>query len=256
MTSSIWQSVRRAGTLPVLVLLAAGAVLRGQTPALPPARDLVNRHMTAIGGEKAFKALNSMRVKGRFEITGQSISAEFEQLTARPDKLLLRADIPGVGHTEQGYDGKYAWSIDPQTGPKLLQGRELAETIADADFDAPLHVPERMKELATTARTQFDGRDAYKVKVVLTSGVEQDEYFDAETGLEIGWEASRATQLGVLPTTAILRDYKKFGAIMQPTTLVQKMLFMEQVLHIASVEYDAVPPDAFAMPPAVRALIK
>lgn len=240
----------------MVALLAAGAGVRGQTQSLPPARELVNKHVTAIGGEKAFKALKSMHVKGRFEITGQSISAEFEQLSARPDKLLLRADIPGVGHTEQGYDGKYAWSIDPQTGPKLLEGRELTETIADADFDAPLHVPERMKELVTIGRTQFDGHDAYKVRVVLTSGVEQEEYFDAETGLEIGWEASRATQLGVLPTTAILRDYKKFGSVMQPTMLVQKMLFMEQVLHIASVDYDVVPPDAFAMPPAVRALIK
>jgi hypothetical protein len=239
-----------------LCVLLAEVALSGQAPALPNARDLVDRHVAAIGGEAAFKALKSLRLRGRFEITGQSISAEFEQLAARPDRLLLRADIPGVGHTEQGYDGKVGWSIDPQAGPKLLKGRELDETIADADFDGPLHVPERIKELTTTARTQFDGRDAYKVKVVLRSGVEQDEYFDAETGFEIGWEANRETQLGVLPTTAILRDYKKFGPVMQPTTLVQKMLFLEQVLHVASVEYDNVPPDTFTLPPSIRALIK
>ena len=237
-------------------LVLAEAALSGQTAPLPSARDLVTRHVAAIGGESAFKAIKSMHVRGRFEITGQSISADFEQLAARPDKLLLRADIPGVGHTEQGYDGKVGWSIDPQTGPKLLKGRELDETIADADFDAPLHIPERIKELTTLARAQFDGREAYKVKVVLVSGVEQDEYFDAETGLEIGWDARRETQLGVLPTTAILRDYRKFGAIMQPTTLVQKTLFIEQVLHVTSVEYDHVPGDAFAMPPPIRALIK
>ena len=254
----MWNSLapRRFGWRLALGVLLAEVALSSQTPALPSGRQLVERHVAAIGGETAFRAIRSMHVRGRFEITGQNISAEFEQLAARPDKLLLRADIPGVGHTEQAYDGKIGWSIDPQMGPKLLKGRELDETIADADFYGPLHIPDHVKELTTSGRTQFDGREAYKVKVVLTSGVEQDEYFDAETGFEIGWEARRETQLGVLPTTAILRDYRKFGAIMQPTTLVQKTLFIEQVLHVTSVEYDVVPDDAFAMPPQIKALIK
>ena len=75
---------------------------------------------------------------------------------------------------------------------------------------------------------------------MFTSGVEQTEYFDAETGLQIGWEASRQTELGIVPTSAILRDYKKFGALMQPTTIVQKALFLEQVLHVTTCEYDVV----------------
>ena len=163
-----------------------------------------------------------MRLRGKFEISGQNVTAEFEELAARPDKLLMRADIAGVGHTEQGYDGKVGWTIDPQTGPRLLKDREKDEAKADADFDGPLHLPEHISVLTTTGRAEFDGRPAYKVKVVLSSGVEQEEYFDAESGLEIGWEAKRATQLGIVPTTATLRDYKKFGPIMQPTTLVQK----------------------------------
>ena len=238
-------------------LLLAQIALSGQQPApLPSGRELVQRHVAAIGGEAAFKAITSMRLRGQFEITGQNISASFEELASRPDKLLLRADIAGVGHTEQGYDGKVGWSIDPQTGPKLLKGRELDESIADADFDGPLHLPEHVKELTTLEQAAFDGHQAYKVRVVLMSGVEQVEYFDIGTGLEIGWEAQRQTQLGVVPTTAILRDYKKFGSVMQPTTLVQKALFLEQVLHVTSVEYGVVPDAAFEVPPQIKALIK
>lgn len=258
MTRPFEQSLRRwlplvtCVTCVALALVAAG----GQESALPSGQDLVRRHVAAIGGEAAFKAIQSMRVRGRFEITGQNISAEFEQLAARPDKLLMRADIAGVGHTEQGFDGKTAWTIDPQAGPRLLTGRERDETIADAIFDAPLHLPQHVKQLTTLGRVVFDGRVAYRVKVVLTTGVEQEEIFDAETGFEIGWEASRATPLGVLPTTAILRDYRKFGAIMQPTTLVQKALFIEQMLHITSVEYNVVPASTFDAPPSIKALIK
>jgi len=235
-------------------MLLAPAFTLAQAPALPSAREIVARHIAAIGGEAAFKSVSSMRVRGHFEITGQNISAEFEELAARPDKLLMRADIPGIGHTEQGYDGKIAWTIDPQTGPRLLKDRERDEAIADADFDGPLHSPERVKTLTTVGRETFEGRPAFKVHVVLTSGVEQDEYFDVDSGLEIGWEARRATPLGVVPTTAVLRDYKTFGPILQPTTLVQKALFIQQVLRVTSVEYDGVPPSVFNPPPAIRAM--
>jgi hypothetical protein len=232
-------------------------VLASQQPApLPSGRELVERHVAAIGGEHAFKSIKSMRLRGRFEISGQNITAEFEELAARPDKLLMRADIAGVGHTEQGYDGKVGWTIDPQTGPRLLKDREKDEAKADADFDGPLHLPEHVSALTTVGRADFDGHPAYKVKVVLSSGVEQDEYFEVQSGLEIGWEARRATQLGIVPMTAILRDYKSFGAIRQPTTLVQKALFFEQTLRVTSVEYDVVPSNAFDLPPQIQALLK
>jgi len=63
-------------------------------------------------------------------------------------------------------------------------------------------------------------------------------------------------QLGVVPTTTALRDYKKFGPLMQPTTNLQKALFVEQVLHVTSCEYDVVDNNAFVLPPQIQALIK
>ncbi len=249
---SAWRPAVRLGVCAALV----SVVVLAQEAPLPAARELVRRHIAAIGGEAAFKAVRSIRLRGRFEITGQNISADFEELAARPDKLLLRADIPGVGHTEQGYDGRTAWTIDPQTGPRLLKDWEKDEEVADATFDGPLHLPEHVRTMTTLARATFDGRPAYQVHVVLVSGVEQDEFFDADTGLQIGWEARRATPLGIVPTTATLRDYRKFGALMQPTTLIQKALFIEQVLHVTSVEYNVVPADAFDTPPPIKALLK
>ena len=60
----------------------------------------------------------------------------------------------------------------------------------------------------------------------------------------------------MVPTTSILRDYKPFGALLQPTTLVEKAMFLEQVLHVTSVEYNVVPKNAFEPPPAIQALLK
>jgi len=232
------------------------ALLLAQEPPLPPARDLVARHVAAIGGQPAFSAVKSMRLRGRFELTGQNISADFEMIAARPSRLKLHVDIPGLGVNESGYDGKVGWTLNPQLGPRLLAGRELDELATDANFDATLHLAREFKELTTLERTSFDGHPAYKVRAVFNSGVEQIEYFDVDTGLEIGWEASRETELGVVPTTAMLRDYKKFGALLQPTTVVQKALFLEQVLHVTSCEYNVVEDRAFELPPQIKALVK
>jgi len=239
-----------------MAITAAALLLSAQRSASPSGREIVQRYVAAIGGEAALKSVKSLRRRGKFEITGQNITAEFEELAARPDNLLLKADITGVGHTEQGVAGGIAWTVDPQTGPRLLKDRERDEALADAQFDGPLHPADRVKELTMVGQVEFDGRPSFKVKVLLTSGVEQDEYFDASTGFQIGSEAQRATPLGVVPTTAILREYKKFGPLMQPTMLVQKALFIEQVLRITSVEYDVVPADAFEPPAAIKALLR
>jgi len=144
------------------------------------------------------------------------------------------------------YAGYSGW------GEGQLEG-ELEE---DAWFDGALHASDRVKELTTVAKVEFDKRPAYQVKVVHISGVEQMEYYDVETGLQIGSESQRETPMGVLPVKAMLRDYTKFGGLMQPTVLIQSTMGIDQVIRISSYEYNDVAPTAFDPPPAIKALIK
>jgi len=252
--SQLWSS----RVVAALVIGLAGAAPAGQAAQapLPTGAELIARHVAAIGGEAAFKGIKSMRVRGRFELTAQAIGGDLEILTARPNRMLQRIDIPNVGRAETGYDGKIGWSIDPQAGPSLLTGRELSELVDDAWFDGPLHAADHVREISGVERVTFDQRAAYKAKVILTSGSDQVEYFDAETGWQIGMEGNRATSMGVLPTTTILRDYKKFGNLSMPTTLIQRAIGIESALRVTSCEYDVVTSSAFDIPPQVKALIK
>jgi hypothetical protein len=176
-------------------------------------------------------------------------------LSARPARLLFRVDVPGLGLIEHGYDGTVGWLLSPAAGPELLAGRQLSETADDAWFESTLHGPEYVRELTTLGRTEFDGRAALEVRVVLASGHEQTEYFDVEAGWQIGSEVERATPQGVIDTVNILRDYRRFGSLMQATTFVQRALGFEQVLTVTSYEYDVVPADAFERPAVVSALV-
>ena len=88
------------------------------------------------------------------------------------------------------------------------------------------------------------------------SGVEQTEYYDVETGLQIGSESQRETPMGVLPMKGMLREYQKFGGLKQPTVLVQSAMGIEQVFGSRRTSTTTLPATAFDPPPAIKALIK
>lgn len=245
-----------------MLSIAAGAILlmsavpRAQQAPLPGARDVIDRFLQAAGGADAFKAVRSMRGRGTLSIPAQKLSGEVEVMATRPNKMITRATIPGIGRLEEAFDGKIGWSIDPVSGPALVTGRALIERADESWFDAPLHGPDYVREMTVVGREEFDKRPAYKIKVVLASGTEQSEYFDVETALQIGLEATRETPFGSAPTTTIYRDYRKYGALMLPATQVQRILGIEQVVTFTSYEFDVVPASTFDLPPVIKALIK
>jgi hypothetical protein len=253
--------MRRSTFRPVVIALSTLWLALAPPPAsgfaqepLPSGREIVARHVKAIGGETAFAAVSAMRIRGRVEIPAQKISGELEVLTARPAKVLYRVIVPGIGRIENGFDGTTGWSLSPVAGPEILSGRQLSEAADDALFDGPLHPSPHIRELVTLGRVDFDGRSAFKVRVVFASGNEQMEYFDTATGLQIGTEAARATPQGVVQTINILRDYRKFGALLHAGTFIQRALGFEQIVTVTSCDYNTVPASAFDLPAEVRAL--
>jgi hypothetical protein len=252
----IGRLVRTATAIGAVSLLVSGSVLSSQQQKAPSARDIVDRFVKAIGGREAYKKVSSMRSTGSFELPAQGIRGNFEMVQARPAKARIKTEIPGIGAIEIGYDGKYGWQIDQIAGPALLTGRKLTELADDSWFDGPLYESDFVKSMTVVEQTTFDSRPAHKLQIVFASGSDEAQFFDAETGLRIGSEARRETPLGIVPTTSMWREYKLFGPIRQPTVIVQRPLGIEQIIRLTAIEYDVVPPDAFEMPPQIKALIK
>lgn len=258
MTKMRGTMVRRGAM--VLACAAAVAVAASRPLAaqetLPKAADLLAKYVTAVGGADAVKAIKSVRARGTFEMPAQNLTGSIEVLQARPAFMRLTVDIQGVGLIESGSDGKISWSIDPMSGPALLTGKALNDANTEAQFDGQLFGPDFVKESTTLARTTFGNRPAYKIKIVTVFDSERTLYLDAESFLLIGTESISETPMGSMPTTGSMGDYKKFGPLMQPTTIVQSAMGFDQVARITSYEYDVVPPAAFDLPAQIKALIK
>jgi hypothetical protein len=251
----------RAVTCAALLL----APLSAQAPAtaakaapagLPDARTIIDRHVKAIGGRDAVLAHKSMHGTGTLSVPAQGMNGTIEVFGAVPNLQVVKVTIGGQGDIIEGFDGSHGWSMNQITGPSLKVGKELDQAKLDADFYSELRDPKNYPEVKTLEKLTFDGRPCYKVSLKRIDGSTDIDYYDAETGLRAGSENTRETQMGVVTQTSIEGGYKKFGKLLQATSVKVKALGLEQVIVLDTVEYDTVPASAFEPPPAIKALIK
>jgi hypothetical protein len=227
-----------------------------QSDALPAARSIIDRHIKAVGGRAAFTARTSTHATGTVSIAATGMTGSIDVFAAKPDKSLARITIGGIGALEEGFDGKVGWSINPLTGPTLAQGKELDQKRFDSDFLADLHTDERFESMRTLEKTDFEGRQCYKLQLVRRGGGEDIEFYDVETGLKAGTIFTRESPMGPMKSTTIETDYKKFGPLLMPTTVKATMMGVQQVITVTSVEYDKVDPATFETPAQIKALLK
>ena len=187
---------------------------------------------------------------------GQGIVGDMEVFAKRPDKTLMKVNIPGIGEVVQGYDGKIGWSVNPVTGPMLLEGKMLEEFREQASFDVDLHDESEFKSMETVEKTVFDGKPCYKLKLVRVSGKEVTEYFEVETGLLAGSTQTQETALGPVVVTGSVSDYKKFGDTLFATKLTQKLGPLTQLMTLESMEFNTVPDSVFELPETIKTLAK
>jgi zinc protease len=222
---------------------------------LPAAKEVIANFVKAIGGKEAVLKTSSSHSVGKMEAALQGLSGPIETFSAKPNKMLQKLTIGGVGETSIGFDGQVGWSVDPMQGPTLLSGKMLDEIREQADFYGILHDEKNYTTMETTELTQFDNKECYKLKLIRASGHESAEYFDTKTGLLVGMSGAHETPLGSMPMTTVIGDYKEFEGIKVPTRLSQKVMGMEMVMTVTTCENNKVPDSVFELPAPIKALV-
>jgi hypothetical protein len=230
---------------------------RTPAKALPPAREVIDRHIKAIGGREALLAHTSSHATGTFSVPSAGMTGSVEIYNAaKPDRIVTRISIGGIGDITNGFDGVHGWILSPMTGPMLQQGKELDEARLDAAFYGELRQDEHYRAIRTVEKTDFEGRPCYKVSLLRRDGVEDFDFYDVETGLKAGSITTRETPMGTVTATSVVSDYRKFANLLQPTKLTNKSMGVEQTITIGSVDFDKVDPSVFELPAPIKALIK
>jgi len=259
---------RRLGcAIAAVCVLTFGASALAQTPPaapaqekpagdLPSAQRIIDRHIQALGGAEALRALKSQRAVGKLAIPANGMSGSVEIFTMRPNKILVKQNIEGIGNVSEGFDGTHAWTLSAMTGPMLTTGAALEQKKLDSDFEAGLNPALRYSAMKTVAKEMFDGKEVYRVSMTRKEGGEDIGFFDITTGLKAGAIATREGPMGAMQVTSTTTDYKKFDKVMMPTTIKQSVSGIDIVITITSVELDKVEPAVFELPAEIKALIK
>jgi hypothetical protein len=242
--------------------VAAAPATQANAPAapkdknLPTARAVIDRYIEVAGGREAFLKHNSVLIKGKTEVVGKDIGGSMLLATAKPNKMALVVDLAGIS-IRTGFDGKVGWQVNPLTGPSIMEGDELRDVSRQADFFSILHDEKAYKSMENLGKTNFEGEDCYKIKLSYADGGDIIEYYSVKSGLQIGFVGSQESALGTITATSVNEEHKKFGDLLLPSRVTQKMAGagLSQTMVVESVEFDHVPDSIFEPPAEIKALL-
>lgn len=212
----------------MLVRLTVAALMIAGTAAPAWSQDaasLVAKNLEARGGAAALDALKSVKFDGRlifpgdFELAYSESRARLGMLdAARTDLTLQGLDVV------QAYDGHGgAWKINPFQGRKDPERMSADEARALADsstIEGPLLASRHDGSKVTyLGREDFDGTNAYKLKVVQKDGDEFTYWLDPDTMLEIKVDETRKIRGAQQTSETELGDYEKVAGVYFPMSV-------------------------------------
>jgi hypothetical protein len=244
------------GVLVCLWLPVTSSAAPGQAgPAKLTAKQIVEKHVSARGGLKAWKSVETLSLSGKMEAgTGDSMARSmsvarpvsrkgrreiaagarnettekqvqlpFTLAKQRPNKS--RLEIQFAGKTAvQVYDGSNGWKVRPYLNRNAVEPFTPEEAKAQAesdDLDDPLidHAAKGTKvELAATEKVE--GRDAYKLKLTTRTGAVRHVWIDAATFLDVKVQGAPRRMDGKLRDVFVYqRDFRAVQGVKIPFVL-------------------------------------
>jgi hypothetical protein len=188
------------------------------------------------------------------KMPAQRISGEFEMIEKYPDKSLATTSIPGLVRSVQGFNGKVAWESTNTMGLRKIEGKELEFIKFDSLFRSP---KSKLKEIFSKIDLdrnggKVEGKDCYKLTCYPPEkyGLKPTViYVDKENFYIVKLEIVAVTQLGEIPSVAIMKDFKKIQGLIVPTKTILNQLTVVMEMEVTSIELNKKVDDSiFEMP--------
>jgi hypothetical protein len=191
------------------------------TEQLPSVDQLLDKYVKALGGKAAIERMTSASMTGTFDLPAFNASGTVERVAKAPDKFAIIIDVTGYGLVRRGYDGKTAWSDEPQAGLRDLAGVELAQTKREALLHREIMLKELYPKMVVKGKEKVGDHDTYVIEATPNDGGPEKMYFDAQSGLLIRQDLEAESPQGKQPVEAYSEDYKEVDGVKMPFTLRQ-----------------------------------
>ena len=146
----------------------------------PSAKEIVDRYVEARGGAEKLRNLRSVVYRGEYR-EGDLVMPNAAMALQRPFYKLVGDPAKPNPEFAEGYDGS-AWEFYGDPGIVLRTvGAASAASRHGLEIDGPLADFERKAStVALMGSEKVGGRDAYRLRVRMMDGFEQDELIDSE----------------------------------------------------------------------------
>jgi outer membrane lipoprotein-sorting protein len=236
-----------------LPLSMAGSETKTSAPRLT-ASEIVDKNVAARGGLAAWRAVQTLEMKGKMEAGGNNrstlpvpgsngVSVRGRQVREqmpprRPAEQVqlpfvmdlkrgrkMRVEIQFNGQTAvQVYDGAQGWKLRPFLNRHQVENftpEELQAASTQSDLDGLLiDYAAKGSKVELDGTEQVDGRNTYKLKVTDKNSHPRHVWVDAETFLETKVEGTPRRLDGKYhPVATYLRDYRSVNGLMMPYLL-------------------------------------
>lgn len=146
--------------------------------------DVINKHVTAIGGKENLGKIQNVISEGSLNVQGADIGLTL----TRVNNKLVRQDISAMGMT--GFDmhtDKEGWTYMPFQGqqkPEPKTADDVKEGLNDLDISGPLvDYAAKGNKVELVGKEDVDGTECYKLKVTLANGKDETFYIDPASSM-------------------------------------------------------------------------
>lgn len=181
-------------------------------PVLPPADQLLDKYLAAIGGQAALQKVTSRVESGKLDANGHQLSIEV--YAKAPDKRISTMHLPN-GDSITAFDGKQGW-LSNAGHPHSMSAAENDAARIDSDFYFASHVKTLFQKFIVAPGEKIDGHDTYLVVGRNEGQPPLRLYFDQQSGLLLRLVRYAETALGRMPTQIDYADYRDADSVKIP----------------------------------------
>jgi photosynthetic reaction center cytochrome c subunit len=181
---------------------------------LPPADQILDSYVTALGGAAAVDKITSRTQKAKIQFAGGDFPTDV--YTKDGDKRISLMHMP-EGDSVTAYNGHEGWLTAPgRPGLREMHGADLDGAAMDADLHLATHLKQMFTETRVEAGEKIGDHETYLVIGQRENNTPVKLYFDQQSGLLLRLVRFGETALGRLPTQIDYSDYRLADGVQVP----------------------------------------
>jgi len=216
-------------------------------PVLPPADQLLDKYLNAVGGAAVLQKVSSRVEKGKITANGHEFPIEV--YAKGPDKRISVMHMPN-GESTTAFNGTQGW-LNNGGRPHMMSAAENDAARLDADLYFPQHVKSLYKKFTTLPGEKIDGQDTWLVVGRSEGQPPLRLYLDKDSGLLVRLVRYAETPLGRNPTQIDYANYKDADGVKIPYKWTLSRPGNRFTIQVTDVQQNVPVDDARFNPPSM-----